>query len=273
MKKNTYFVKTGAILLSCAMMFGMTACGNGSGTNSSGANDAGADTSGDKIIVGTEAGFAPYEYMEGNNVVGIDMDLAQAIADAMGKELEIKNMDFDGALLAVQQGKVDFVAAGVSITPERLKNMDFSDNYVDSTDVIVVNADSPAVSGADDLKGKVIGVQQGNVADLWCSNTKNVEAKEVKRYTAFAQAAQDLMNQKIDCIVMDKVPAKELIAATDGMTILEGEENIVFQDQYAIAVQKGNRELVEQINGVLSDLKETGKLEEIIAKYADDSEK
>lgn len=272
MKKN-YFVKTSAILLSCAMMLGMTACGNSSGANSGASAEASADTASDKIIVGTEAGFAPYEYMEGNDVVGIDMDIAKAIADAMGKELEIKNMEFDGALLAVQQGKVDFVAAGVSVTPERLKNMDFSDNYVDSTDVIVVNADSPAVTGVDDLNGKVIGVQQGNVADLWCSNTENVYAKEVKRYTAFAQAAQDLKNQKIDCIIMDEVPAKELVASTDGMTILEGEENIVFQDQYAIAVQKGNSELVDQINSVLSDLKESGKLDEIIAKYGENSEK
>ena len=167
----------------------------------------------DKIIVGTEAGFAPYEYMKGNEVVGIDMDIAKAIADDMGKELEIKNMDFDGALAAVASGKVDFVAAGVSIDEDRLKTMDFSHEYVNSTEVIVVNGDSPAVTpaGAElsgtDLDGKVVAVQQGNIADIWVSNEKNCKPKEVKRYTKFAQAAEDLKNNKVDCIVMDQYPA------------------------------------------------------------------
>lgn len=241
------------------MGIGLTACGSKSSSE-------------DTLIVGTEAAFAPYEYIEGNEIVGIDMDIAQAIADAMGKKLEVKNMDFDGALLAVQQGKVDFVAAGVSVTEKREKNMDFSDYYVDSTDVIVVNAGSPAVSGTDDLNGKVIGVQQGNVADLWCSDTENVVAKEVKRYTAFAQAAQDLLNQKIDCIVMDQVPAQELVEATSGLAILEGEENVLFSDQYAIAVQEGNQELVDKINEVIADLKESGKMDEIFAKYLEKTE-
>lgn len=236
------------------MGISLTACGSKSSSE-------------DTLIVGTEAAFAPYEYIEGNEIVGIDMDIAQAIADAMGKKLEVKNMDFDGALLAVQQGKVDFVAAGVSVTEEREKNMDFSDYYVDSTDVVIVNAASPAVSGVDELNGKVIGVQQGNVADLWCSDIENVAAKEVKRYTAFAQATQDLLNQKIDCIVMDQVPAQELVEATSGLAILEGEENILFSDQYAIAVQEGNQELADKINEVIADLKESGKMDEIFTKY------
>ena len=123
----------------------------------------------DTLIVGTEAGFAPYEYMEGDQVVGIDMDIAQAIADAMGKKLEIKNMDFDGALLAVQNGTVDFVAAGVSVNEERKEVMDFSTEYVDSTEVVVVNTAAPGVTAVsdDDLADKIIGVQQGNIADFY----------------------------------------------------------------------------------------------------------
>lgn len=253
MKKIIGFV------MAAIMGISMTACGSKSSSE-------------DTLIVGTEAAFAPYEYIAGNEIVGIDMDIAQAIAEAMGKKLEIKNMDFDGALLAVQQGKVDFVAAGVSVTEAREKNMDFSDYYVDSTDVIVVNAASPAVSGAGELNGKVIGVQQGNVADLWCSDKENVEAKEIKRYTAFAQAAQDLLNQKIDCIVMDQVPAKELVEATEGLAVLEGEKNVLFSDQYAIAVKKGNQQLLEEINTVLADLKESGKMDEIFTKYLSQEE-
>ncbi len=167
----------------------------------------------EKLIVGTEPGFAPYEYMEGDKVVGIDMDIAQAIADAMGKELEIKTMDFDGALIAVQQGKVDFVAAGVSIDEERKKVMDFSDEYVNSTEVVVTLKDNAKVAGVDDLNDKIIGVQQGNIADIYVSNPDNITAKEVKRYKKFAQASEDLKNGKIDCIVMDLYPAQELVAA------------------------------------------------------------
>lgn len=218
------------------------------------------------LIVGTEAGFAPYEYLdEGDKVVGVDMDIAQAIADSMGKKLEIKNMDFDGALLAVQKGKVDFVAAGVSINEKRLKVMDFSDPYVDSTEAVVVNtsANTVTTADADGLKDKIVGVQQGNIADFYVED--NIEAKEIKRYTKFAQAAEDLKNNKIDCIVMDQVPAEELIADNPELSILDG---ALFQDQYAIAVKKGNSELLAKINEVIAQLKEEGKIEEFYGKHS-----
>ena len=259
MKKRIY------IILSCILLVTLVGC-KAEKTDK-------AASSGETIIVGTEAGFAPYEFMEGNNVVGIDMDIAKKIAEATGKTLVIKNMDFDGALVAVQQGKVDFVAAGVSATDERKKNMDFSDNYVDSTDVVVVNAKNPALESVEELNDKVIGVQQGNVADLWVSNEDNVKAKEIKRYTAFAQATQDLKNGKIDCIVMDEVPAKELVNSTSGVKILEGEENIAFSDSYAIAVKKGNQELLDQINTVIEELNESGEMDEIFAKYGTEEKK
>lgn len=216
------------------------------------------------IIVGTEAGFAPYEYMDGDKVVGIDMDIAQAIADSMGKELVIKNMDFDGALLAVQNGTVDFVAAGVSVDAERDKVMDFSTEYVNSTEVVVVNAANPAVATVDDagLADKIIGVQQGNIADFYVE--ENVQYKEVKRYTKFAQASEDLKNGKIDCIVMDQYPAEELVAANPELVIMDG---TLFQDKYAIAVDDGNKELLDKINAVIEDLKASGKMDEIIAEH------
>ena len=248
--------KVAGILLAGTMMISMAACGG---------KEEGAKS--EKLIVGTEAGFAPYEYMKGNEVVGIDMDIAKAIADEMGKELEIKNMDFDGALAAVQSGKVDFVAAGVSISPEREEAMDFSNEYVNSTEVIVVNKENPAVTPAgeelagSDLDGKVVAVQQGNIADIWVSNKDNCNPKEVKRYTKFAQAAEDLKNGKIDCIVMDQYPAEELVAANDTLTTLDG---TLFEDKYAIAVKKGNKELLDEINKVIDKLVEEGKIEEFI---------
>lgn len=264
-----------AMLLAGVMAFSLTACGGQDAGTTTGddtkteAQTNAPDTSSDSVIVGTEAGFAPYEYIVGDQVKGIDMDIAQAIADKLGRELEIMNMDFDGALLAVQQGRVDFVAAGVSVDEDRAKVMDFSDNYVDSTEVVVVNAKESAVTEptAEQLNDKVVGVQQGNIADLWVSNADNTQPSEVRRYTKFAQAALDLTNGKIDCIVMDEMPAKELVASSDGeLKILDGDP--LFVDQYAIAVQKGNTEMLNVINEVIAELKESGKLDEIIASHS-----
>ena len=223
-----------------------------------------------KLIVGTEAGFAPYEYLVGNEVEGIDMDIAQAIADALGVELEVQNMDFDGALLAVQQGKVDIVAAGVSVSDEREEVMDFSVKYVDSKDVVLVNKADPKVeeSTAEALEGKVVGVQQGNIADLWVS--ENASPKSVQRYTKFVQAAQDLLNGKIDCIVMDEAPALELVASNDGLAILEGEA--LFEDSYAVAIKKGNEQMKAAVDAVITQLQESGQMDEIIASHSTASE-
>ncbi len=216
----------------------------------------------DTLIVGTEAGFAPYEYMKGDEIVGIDMDIAQAIADHMGKKLEIKNMEFEGALQAVQSGTVDFVAAGVSVDEERLKVMDFSVDYVNSTEVVVVNKANPTVASVDDLAGKVVGVQQGNIADFHVE--ENIEAKEIKRYTKFAQAAEDLKNGRLDCIVMDQFPAEDMVEANPELTILDG---VLFEDKYAIAVKKGNKELLDDINTVINKLKADGKIDEFTTNH------
>ena len=223
-----------------------------------------------KLIVGTEAGFAPYEYLVGDEVKGIDMDIAQAIADALGVELEVQNMNFDGALLAVQQGKVDIVAAGVSVSEEREEVMDFSVKYVDSKDVILVNKADPKVeeSSADALEGKVVGVQQGNIADLWVS--ENASPKSVQRYTKFVQAAQDLLNGKIDCIVMDEAPALELVASNDGLEILAGDA--LFEDSYAIAIKKDNEQMKAAVDAVITQLQESGQMDEIIASHSSASE-
>lgn len=243
-----------SLVLAGAVAFSITACG-------------GKKSESDTLIVGTEAGFAPYEYMKGNEVVGIDMDIAKAIADEMGKELKIKNMEFDGALASVASGKVDFVAAGVSINEKRKKTMDFSHEYVNSTEVIVVNGANPAISGAvegESLNGKVVAVQQGNIADSWVSDEEKCKPKEVKRYTKFAQASEDLKNNKVDCIVMDKYPAEKLVAENKELKILDG---VLFEDKYAIAVKKGNKELLDEINKVIDKLIADGKIKEFTANH------
>lgn len=217
-----------------------------------------------KLIMATEAGFAPYEYTEdGSTVIGVDVDIANEIAKAMGKELVIQNMNFDSALLAVQQGKVDFAAAGISVTPEREEQMDFSIEYTTSKQVVVVKKGAGRVASVDALNADtVVGVQGGTVADSYCQD--DLGTKDLKQYSKFMEAAMDLKNDKIDCIIMDSLPAEQMVAENDDLEILDGE---VFTDKYAIAVQKGNKEMLDQINEVLQKLVDDGKVDEFIINH------
>lgn len=249
----------------------MAACGNESSetkAETKAETTAGTDTAaktegGDVLIMATEAGFAPYEYTEdGSTVIGVDVDIANEIANAMGKELRIENMSFDGALLAVQQGKADFAAAGISITEERKEVMDFSIEYTTSKQVIVVNKEAGVINSMDDITADtVIGVQTGTVADFYVQDELD---SQLKQYSKFMEAAMDLKNNKIDCIIMDALPAEEMVKANDDLIILDEE---VFTDRYAIAVQKGNTELLDAINEVLERLVAEGKIDEFIINH------
>ena len=193
--------------------------------------------------------------------VELNVDIANEIAKAMGKELEIQNMTFDGALLAVQQGVVDFAAAGISVTPERQEEMDFTIEYATSRQVVVVKKDAGKIASVEDVKeGTVVGVQTGTTADFYCGD----EGCEVKQYNKYAEAAMELKNDKIDCIVMDSLPGEQLVAANDDLEILEGE---LFTDKYAIAVKKGNTELLDQMNEVLQKLVDEGKVDEFTINH------
>jgi len=216
-----------------------------------------------ELLMGTEAGFAPYEYTEdGTKVIGVDVDIANEIAKAMDRKLVIKNMDFDGALLAVQQGKVDFVAAGLSITDDRKEKMDFTIEYAISKQVIVVNKANTTIKSGDDLTKDVkIGVQQGTTADYYCQDELE---SELSTYPKFLQASLDLKNNKIDCIIMDSLPAEEMVKANDDLVILDGE---LFTDKYAIAVKKGNTELLNEMNKVLQKLLDEGKIDEFTINH------
>lgn len=271
-----------SIILTLALsLFMFTACGS----NDSDTSETGADTTsetttnateattdktevnseGGTLVMATEAGFAPYEYTEdGTTIIGVDVDIANEIAKDMGKELEILNMDFDSALVAVQQGKVDFGAAGISITEERKENMDFSIEYAISKIVLVVRKDNETINSADDITADtIIGVQQGNTADYYCQD--ELPDSTLKQYTKFLQAALDLKNGKIDCIMMDSLPAEQLVAQNPEFKMLEKE---VFTDKYAIAVQKGNTELLDKINATLNRLIEEGKIDEFTINHS-----
>lgn len=272
--------KFAAMLLAGVMVLSMAACGGSAdeepettkaveteaqdeGTTSAEGESSEA-AGGGKLIMVTEAGFAPYEYTEdGETVIGVDVDIANEIAKALGRELEIQNMDFDSALLAVQQGKADFAAAGISVTPEREEVMDFSIEYATSKQVVVINKEAARVASVDDLTADtVVGVQAGTVADSYCQD--DLGTKDLKQYSKFMEAAMDLKNDKIDCIIMDSLPAEEMVKANDDLEILDGE---VFTDKYAIAVEKGNTELLDQINEVLQKLVDEGKVEEFIVNH------
>ena len=191
----------------------------------------------------------------------MDVDIANEIAKAMGKELEIQNMTFDGALLAVQQGTADFAAAGISVTPERQELMDFSIEYATSKQVVVVKKDAGKITAPEDVKeGTIAGVQMGTTADYYCQDI----ACEVKQFNKYAEAAMELNNGKLDCIVMDSLPAEQLVAANENLEILDGE---LFTDKYAIAVKKGNTELLDQLNEVLQKLVDEGKVDEFTINH------
>ncbi|MDY6071351.1 MAG: ABC transporter substrate-binding protein [Bacilli bacterium] len=216
-----------------------------------------------KLIMVTEAGFAPYEYHDGSGIVGVDVDIAREIAAAMGKELEIKDVAFDSLINELNSGKADFAAAGMSITEERKKEVDFSIEYVSSKQVVVVRKDYNKIKSVNDLNGKTISVQLGSVADTYV--TKNFKNSKIVRQKKFLSAAEDVKAKKSECIIMDELPAKELVKNNSELTILKIE---LFTDKYAIAVKKGNTELLNKINEVLEKLIEEGKIEEFVINHS-----
>ena len=215
-----------------------------------------------KLIMSTNAAFPPYEVTtDSGEFEGIDIETAQAIADKLGLELQIDDMDFDAALLAVQQGKADMVMAGVTVTDERQNVMDFTDSYATGIQSIIVKEDSD-IASVDDLAGKKIGTQRGTTGYLYCSDDFGDE--NVVAYDNGLTAVQMLNNGQVDCVVIDNAPAKEFIAANPGLKLLD---TAYVEESYAIGVGKGNTELKDAINTALEELKADGTLQAIVDKY------
>ncbi len=215
-----------------------------------------------KLIMSTNAAFPPYEMTtDYGELEGIDIETAQAIADKLGLELQIDDMDFDAALLAVQQGKADMVMAGVTVTDERQNVMDFTDSYATGIQSIIVKEDSD-IASVDDLAGKKIGTQRGTTGYLYCSDDFGDE--NVVAYDNGLTAVQMLNNGQVDCVVIDNAPAKEFIAANPGLKLLD---TAYVEESYAIGVGKGNTELKDAINTALEELKADGTLQAIVDKY------
>ena len=215
-----------------------------------------------KLIMSTNAAFPPYEMTtDSGEFEGIDIETAQAIADKLGLELQIDDMDFDAALLAVQQGKADMVMAGVTVTDERQNVMDFTDSYATGIQSIIVKEDSD-IASVDDLAGKKIGTQRGTTGYLYCSDDFGDE--NVVAYDNGLTAVQMLNNGQVDCVVIDNAPAKEFIAANPGLKLLD---TAYVEEDYAIGIGKGNTELKDAINTALEELKADGTLQAIVDKY------
>ena len=213
-----------------------------------------------ELIMVTEAGFAPYEYYENGEIVGFDIDIAREIANELGKKLVIKDIDFHSIINEVKTGKADFGAAGISYSDERAKEVDFSINYAVSKQVVIVNDNSNIK--IDDLENKKIAVQLGSIADTYVTEKyKNAEIVRQKKYLA---AIEDLKTKKVDCVVMDELPANEILNSNSGLKILEGS---LTNDSYGMIVKKGNKELLDAINKVLNKLKNDGTIDKYIINH------
>lgn len=245
-----------SIALSLIMIISLVACGSSNTASADGSSGAT-----EKFVVATNAEFPPYEYKEGQEFVGIDVDIVNAIADKLGKELEVLDIAFDAVLPAVVSGKADMAASGITITEDRKQNVDFSIPYTKAVQMVIVTEDSE-IKTVDDLAGKKIGVQQGTTGDIYCTDDFGEEC--MVRYSKIADGVLPLKNGQIDCLVIDDQVAINVVQNNSGIKTLE---TAYAEEEYAFAIQKGNKELLDQVNEVIKDLETSGKLAEIKAKF------
>ena len=263
MKKFLSILMAAAMLLSvCAL----TACGGSeepAPTDDTAESDAVFTTvNPGKLTMSTNAAFPPYEMTtDSGDFEGIDVEIAGAIAEKLGLELQVDDMDFDAALTAAQEGKSDMVMAGVTVTEDRLLVMDFSDSYAEGVQVVIVKEGSD-IATIDDLEGKMIGTQRGTTGNIYCTDDYGEE--HITSYDNGITAVQALMNGQVDCVVIDKAPAQSFVAANPGLLILDTEYAV---ENYAIGLGKGNTALLEAINAALAELTEDGTIQAIVDKY------
>lgn len=269
--------------MAVVMALGLSACGgNNSAASSSAAGSVSGSASGSasngdaafttvtpgKLTMSTNASFPPYEMVaDDGSFEGIDVEVAGAIAEKLGLELQVDDMGFDAALQAAQTGKSDMVMAGVTITEERQAVMDFSNSYANGVQVVIVKEGSPIQTVDDLANANMIGCQMGTTGYIYCSDTPEnggFGEDHVTPYDDGAAAVQALMNGQIDAVVIDNMPAQEYVAANPGLKILDGEFT---NEDYAIGVAKGNTALLDAINGALEELTNDGTIQSIVDKY------
>ncbi len=274
-----------ALTIAVAMTLGLAACGSSSDTASTTAaattaaeaeeteaaeadEAVAADVSevvtvdAGVFTIATNAEFPPYEYHDNNEIVGIDMEICGAIADYLGLTLEIEDIAFDSIIPEVSSGKVDLGAGAITVTEDRKQNVDFSDTYASSAQVIIVQEDSD-ITGPDDLAGVNIGVQLGTTGDIYASDYE-AEGSTIERYNKGFEAVEALTQGKIDAVVIDAQPAEVFVSENEGIKILD---EALTEEDYAFVIAKGNTALLDAVNAALADLKESGTLQEIVDKY------
>lgn len=269
--------------MAVVMALGLSACGGSNSAASSSAagsvsgSASGSASNGDpafttvtpgKLTMSTNASFPPYEMVaDDGSFEGIDIEVAGAIAEKLGLELQVDDMGFDAALQAAQTGKSDMVMAGVTITEERQAVMDFSNSYANGVQVVIVKEGSPIQTVDDLANANMIGCQMGTTGYTFCSDTPEnggFGEDHVTPYDDGAAAVQALMNGQIDAVVIDNKPAQEYVAANPGLKILDGDFT---NEDYAIGVAKGNTALLDAINGALEELTNDGTIQSIVDKY------
>ena len=222
----------------------------------------GCGSKGNKLTMATNASFPPYEYVEGDAYAGIDVEIATAIAEKLGMELEIADVDFGSIIAGVEQGKFDFGMAGMTVTDERKQSVNFSNTYATAVQSIVVPEGSTILS-ADDLSSDIkIGVQQDTTGDIYASEDYGEDA--IVRFKTGNDAIQALATGKVEAVIIDNEPAKSYVAANTGLVILD---SAYAEEEYAICIAKGNEELLNKINAALDELKKDGTIDDIINKY------
>lgn len=249
-------MKKVVVILSMTMLVcGLAACGGDSAKNS------------DTITFGTNAEFPPFEFVASNGVIGqydgIDMSIAKQIAEKNGMTAEIENMEFDSLLIALENGQIDAVIAGMTVTDERKEEADFSTPYYEATQVMIVKEDSD-IKKASDMAGKRICVIQGYTGET-CVNDMGYSYEAFKKGT---EAVMELVNGKCDVVVIDSATAKKYVSDNEGLKIVE--DPAAFEgEQYAIAVKKGNTELLDKINKVIEEMLADGTISDLAVKYSE----
>lgn len=214
------------------------------------------------LRLGTEATFKPFEFTnENNEVIGFDIDIAQEIANKLGRELEISNMDFDGLIGALQGNQIDVAVAGMTINDEREQSVDFSTPYYDASQVIVVREEENTITSKENLPGKVIAVQMGTTG---AGEAETVEGAQLKQFGKVNEAFLELKNGRADAVIIDAPVAKEYLKVMEGLKIAS---EPFTNEQYGIAVKEGNSELLTKINEALQELRDSGKYQELYDKW------
>ena len=256
-----------ALGLSASLLAG---CGGSGSSSGSADNAAGSDTeataedsaASEQLVMATNATFPPYEFVEGGDYEGIDVEIAGKIAEKIGRELKIEDVEFDTIIGGVQSGKYDMGMAGMTVTEERKQSVNFSDTYATGIQSVIV-PDGSSITTVDDISSETkIGVQQGTTGDIYASEDYGDDA--VTRYKNGADAVQSLIAGKVDCVIIDNEPAKSFVEANEGLTILD---TSYAEEDYAICVSKDNEELLGEINDALGELKSDGTIDSIVEKY------